>query len=201
MVVDQTSAQGEEQTCSSELIHSLRGGLGIFYQGNLVFLHFLYSCDVISCQFLLEYLEFFLTTLFDQSQDEGASKEEKLAQRINPVKLVSLDQAKIYTHLVLKTVRKKDAGMYLKLVELFKKYLDPSLTMKIKVADLRESFTKAIHAFDDRCEKLTKNLEVGTHELEINSFYHNFIVKGIKNSLRSEGKDQCITSLYDFGFS
>lgn len=73
--------------------------------------------------------------------------------------------------------------------------------MQIKIPDIRESFSKAVQTFQDRTEKLTKNLDIGTHELEINSFYHNFITKGIKNSLKSENRASSITSLYNFGFA
>jgi len=67
MVVDQTSAQGDQDSCSRTIVDSVRNGLDIFYSGNMMLLHYLYSCDIISSQFLYEYLDFLLTNLFEQS--------------------------------------------------------------------------------------------------------------------------------------
>lgn len=55
--------------------------------------------------------------------------------------------------------------------------------------------------FEDRQEKLTKNLDIGTNEFEINSFYLNFISKGIKNAMKTDNKENCLSSLANFGFA
>ena len=52
MVVDQTCSSGEQDGCPQDTIDSVRKGVDTFFTGNLVFLHFLYSCDIISCDFL-----------------------------------------------------------------------------------------------------------------------------------------------------
>ena len=115
----------EETDDKKEKITELRNQLNVFYNGNILLLHYLYSCDIINAEFMLQYLEFLLGNLFGIDDEENVGVGNKMA--INYAKIPSVHHAKLYFYMVLKPARKKDPAHYLKLVEVFDKYLDSKI--------------------------------------------------------------------------
>lgn len=215
-MMDQLLAEGgnkdENGDVGMDKIDQLRDQANLFYTGNMLFLHYIYSCDIISAEFLTQYLEFFMGNIFEQNPEGESSnitggQSNDSENQLNLAKVMSESQVKLYLYLILKYVRKKDASSFSNLVDILQKYLDSSLILQIKAAEIRESFSKGVRAFDSKIEKLEKNMDIGTHEMEINSFLLKFLSKGIKNAQKLENlahlEEDCpsIQCLYDVSFN
>jgi hypothetical protein len=95
----------------------------------------------------------------------------------------------------LKPIRKKDASSFTECNELFEKYLARSFTLKITDQEIRENFSAGVRNYGDKVAKLEKNMDIGAHEMEVNSQILNYLAKGIKNSAKNDLMN--LTAMYD----
>jgi hypothetical protein len=146
VMLDQELSEGTKPGIEQEILDSMRSKTDLFFTGNILFLHYFYSVDVLSAEFMCQYLEFFLANLFEQNEDSDAE--------LNLAKIPSKEQVKLYLYLVLKPVRKKDAAQYTDLVNVFQKYLPHDSILEIKVKEVRESYSQGIQVFENKIEKL-----------------------------------------------
>ena len=98
------------------------------------------------------------------------------------LEILSQNLTKKFIQLILKSVRKHDAGHFLEAVDIIKQRLE-AFGEQEGLDRLQNKELGELRVFyEDKVEKLRSNLDIGPHSDESNSFVINFIKKSLKNT-------------------